>query len=81
MVGSMGDEAAAADGLTERALCELRSHWNHRPWLLRRTFDIDVKQCAKCGGRLVVRAVVTARESIAKILASLARTRAPPRAA
>lgn len=49
--------------------------------LLRRTFDFDVKQCGKCGGRLVVRAVVTAPESIAKILASLARPRAPPRAA
>ena len=49
--------------------------------LLRRTFDIDVKQCAKCGGRLLVRAVVTAPERIANILASLARTRAPPRAA
>ncbi len=49
--------------------------------LLRRTFDFDVKKCAKCGGRLEVRAVVTAPESTAKILKSLARTRAPPRAA
>ena len=49
--------------------------------LLRRTFDFDVKTCAQCGGRLEVRAVVTAPESIAKILESLARTRAPPRAA
>jgi hypothetical protein len=49
--------------------------------LLRRTFDCDVKKCAMCDGRLEVRAVVTAPASTAKILASLARTRAPPRAA
>ena len=49
--------------------------------LLRRTFDLDLKTCAKCGGPLVVRAAVTAPESIAKILASLAQTRAPPHAA
>ena len=49
--------------------------------LLRRTYDIDVKQCVRCGGRLRVRAVVTAAASTAKILASLARPRAPPQAA
>jgi hypothetical protein len=49
--------------------------------LLRRTFDFDVKTCPACGGRLHVRAVVTEPETAAKILESLARTRAPPRAA
>jgi hypothetical protein len=49
--------------------------------LLRRTFDVDVKTCPSCGGRLHVRAVVTEHETAAKILQSLARTRAPPRAA
>ena len=31
------------------------------PWatLLARTFEVDVKSCARCGGRLEVRAVVT----------------------
>ena len=49
--------------------------------LLRRTFDFDVKTCTTCGGRLEVRAVVTEPQSAAKILESLARPRAPPRAA
>jgi hypothetical protein len=49
--------------------------------LLQRTFDVDVKTCPSCGGRLHVRAVVTEHETAAKILKSLARTRAPPRAA
>ena len=49
--------------------------------LLRRTFDFDVKTCTACGGRLEVRAVVTEPGSAAKILESLARPRAPPRAA
>ena len=41
----------------------------------------DVRTCPKCAGRLEVRAVVTAPESVAKILESFARPRAPPRAA
>lgn len=49
--------------------------------LLRRTFHFDVKTCPTCGGRLEVRAVVTAPKSTAKILESLTRMRAPPRAA
>jgi hypothetical protein len=34
------------------------------PWatLLARTFEVDVKSCARCGGRLEVRAVVTDRD-------------------
>jgi hypothetical protein len=73
---SMAHWARLLDG--ELYAAQPRVDWAR---LLRRTFDIDVMECAKCGGRLVVRAVVTAPESIAKILASLARTRAPPRAA
>jgi hypothetical protein len=49
------------------------------PTLMKRTFDVDVKTCPKCAGRLEVRAVVTDPATTAKILASLAR--APPRAA
>ncbi len=49
--------------------------------LLRRTFDVDVKSCAACGGRMTVRAVVTDPASIAKLLRALQRPRAPPVAA
>jgi len=53
--------------------------------LLRRTFDTDVKTCPHCGDRLVIRAVVTEPESIAKVLSALRGegrgARAPPRAA
>jgi hypothetical protein len=49
--------------------------------LLRRTFDVDVKLCGGCGGRMTVRAVVTDPASIAKLLSALRRPRAPPAAA
>ena len=49
--------------------------------LLRRTFAFDVRTCPNCAGHLQVRAVVTAPQSVAKILESFARPRAPPRAA
>jgi hypothetical protein len=39
--------------------------------LLRRTFDVDVLQCAKCGGRLRVLAVLTEAEPVARVLAHL----------
>jgi hypothetical protein len=51
------------------------------PWatLLARTFDVDVKACARCGGRLEVRAVVTDDEVARKILDAIPRAaRAPP---
>jgi hypothetical protein len=46
--------------------------------LLRRTFDVDVKSCRACGGRMTVRAVVTDPASIAKLLRALRRPREPP---
>ena len=49
--------------------------------LLKRTFDTELRVCARCGGRLVVRAVVTEPASVAKLLAALRRPRAPPAAA
>ena len=49
--------------------------------LLKRTFDVDLRVCVRCGGRLTVRAVVTAPAAIAKMLAVLRRPRAPPAAA
>jgi len=49
--------------------------------LLKRTFDTELRVCARCGGRLVIRAVVTDSASVAKLLAALRRPRAPPAAA
>ena len=49
--------------------------------LLRRTFDLDVRHCARCGGRLSIRAVVTEPDAIASILADLRRQRDSPAAA
>ena len=49
--------------------------------LLRRTFDVDVKRCTGCGGRMTVRAVVTDPASIARLLGALRRSRDPPVAA
>jgi hypothetical protein len=37
--------------------------------LLRRSFDVDVMACAKCGGPLRVLAVITEREPVRHILA------------
>jgi hypothetical protein len=51
------------------------------PWatLLARTFDVDVKACARCGGRLEARAVVTNHDVARKILDAMPRAaRAPP---
>src|SRR3954469_4692036 len=51
------------------------------PWaiLLARTFEVDIKACARCGARLLVRAVVTDHEVARKILDALPRAaRAPP---
>jgi hypothetical protein len=47
--------------------------------LLRRTFQVDVTACAKCGGRLRVLAVIRERESVRRILAHLGLpSEAPP---
>ena len=51
------------------------------PWatLLARSFEIDVKACARCGGRLEVGAVVTDRDIASRILDAMqAAARAPP---
>jgi hypothetical protein len=49
--------------------------------LLRRTFDVDLRVCARCGGRTFVRAVVTEPHHIERILDVLRRQRDPPAAA
>ena len=47
--------------------------------LLRRSFDVDVLRCVKCGGRLRVLSVITEREPVQRILAHLGvPTEAPP---
>jgi len=55
---------------------------SHIPWatLLARTFDVDVTACARCGGRLRVRAVVTGPDAAERIHDAVARknARAPP---
>jgi hypothetical protein len=54
------------------------------PWpiLLRRTFDVDIATCARCGGHVRVRAVVTDERIAQAILGAIAnanaRARAPP---
>jgi hypothetical protein len=50
------------------------------PTLLRRTFDIDVLTCPKCGGRLRVLAVLTRPHSVRAILDHLTITPTPPTA-
>ena len=54
------------------------------PWatLLARTFEVDVKSCVRCGGRLEVRAVVTDLDTARQILDAMPATaRAPPTSA
>jgi hypothetical protein len=91
------DTNALCAGAAERAGPNVLSvaHWNrllggelYAPhsrvdWalLLRRTFDCDLRVCARCGGRLSVRAVVTDPSSVEKILRALERSRDPPAAA
>lgn len=49
--------------------------------LLKRTFAIDLRVCPRCGGRLLVRALVTEPAAIAARLDALRRSRDPPDAA
>jgi hypothetical protein len=46
--------------------------------LLKRTFEVDLRVCVRCGGKLTVRAVLTDPATVATTLAVLARPRAPP---
>jgi hypothetical protein len=49
--------------------------------LLRRTFSIDLRICARCGGPLSIRSVITDQDTIDRRLADLRRPRDPPAAA
>jgi hypothetical protein len=54
------------------------------PWatLLARTFEVDVKSCSRCGGRLEVRPAVTHLDTARQILDAMPATaRAPPTSA
>jgi hypothetical protein len=53
------------------------------PWatLLARTFDVDIRRCARCDGTVRVRAVVTDADASQELLAVLRRPRDPPSAA
>jgi hypothetical protein len=45
----------------------------YRPWadLLKRTFDVDVLLCGRCGGRMKLIAMVTDPKSVTRYLASI----------
>jgi hypothetical protein len=51
------------------------------PTLLRRSFDVDVLQCARCGGRLRVLREVTDPAAVRLVLESLGLPTEAPRAA
>ena len=46
--------------------------------LLKRTFEVDLRACVRCGGKLTVRAVLTEPAVIAKMLDALRRAPRPP---
>ena len=52
----------------------------YRPWreLLKRTFAVDLEQCTKCGARLVLRALITAAQSVARFLRKIGEDPNPP---
>jgi hypothetical protein len=62
---------------------ELYAATSRLDWLslLRRTFEVDLRACARCGGRLSVRAVITEPDQIERLLTALRRVRDPPAAA
>jgi hypothetical protein len=61
---------------------ELYASCSRPEWalVLRRTFEVDVRECVRCGGRLALHALVTDPETASKILSALARARDSPNA-
>jgi len=55
----------------------------YRPWaeLMKRTFQLDVEQCEKCGGRLKLRALVIEAHNIERLLRHLGESLEPPKRA
>jgi hypothetical protein len=62
---------------------ELYASCSRPEWalLLRRSFEVDVRECVRCGGRLALHALVTDPETASKSLSALARARDSPNAA
>jgi hypothetical protein len=58
-----------------------RSVW--RPWheLLKRTFDVDLQACSRCGGHMKLKAILTGSESTQRLLRSMGEPTDPPRRA
>jgi len=52
----------------------------YRPWreLLKRTFEIDVETCAKCGAPMALRAMVTTADTVTRFLRRLGEDPEPP---
>lgn len=72
------DKAAADKAATDARPATHRSRY--RPWreLLKRTFKIDIEKCAKCGAPLLLRALVTAAETVTRFLRRLGEDPEPP---
>jgi len=70
-IGRPGGKQAIVHAASSRRP-PLRLHLDHvlRATLLARTVDVDVKVCARCNGRLEVRAVVTDLDVARRILDS-----------
>jgi len=45
---------------------------------LKRTFKVDIEKCAKCGAPMVLRAMVTAAETVTRFLRRLGEDPEPP---
>ena len=52
----------------------------YRPWreLLKRTFKIDIEKCAECGAPMLLRALVTAAQTVTRFLRRLGEDADPP---
>lgn len=72
------DKAAADKAATDARPATHRSRY--RPWreLLKRTFKVDIEKCAKCGAPLLLRALVTAAETVTRFLRRLGEDPEPP---
>ena len=75
-----GRAPSAPSDTTDPHTCELLRHQRHQ-WaeLMRRSFDVDVLACARCGGRMRLIAMVLERTAVRKILAHLGVSNEPPR--
>jgi hypothetical protein len=78
----LGPNILSADHWHRLVDGELYASCSRPEWalLLKRTFEVDVQECVRCGGRLALHAVVTDPETVTKILSALARARDSPNA-